>query len=107
MATPLEPIVQSEEVAPASAEPLLEPGDRLSRVEFERRYVLMPHLKKAELIEGIVYMPSPTRARRHSIPHNQLGTWLGFMPRKHLMSPVRTIRPSDSIWTTNRNRIWS
>ena len=77
MATPLEPIVQSEEVAPASTEPLLEPGDRLSRVEFERRYVRMPHLKKAELIEGIVYMPSPTRARRHSIPHNQLGTWLG------------------------------
>jgi Uma2 family endonuclease len=23
-------------------------------------------------------MPSPTRAKRHSFPHNQLGTWLGI-----------------------------
>src|SRR6266404_2993705 len=37
------------------AEPLLEAGDRLSRDEFERRYQRMPHLKKAELDEGIVY----------------------------------------------------
>ncbi len=31
----------------------LEPGDRLTRPEFERRYEAMPHLKKAELIEGV------------------------------------------------------
>ena len=36
------------------SESVLEPGDRLSRDEFERRYERMPHLKKAELIEGIV-----------------------------------------------------
>ncbi|MCI0525278.1 MAG: hypothetical protein L0Y75_08465, partial [Acidobacteria bacterium] len=36
--------------------PPLEPGDRLTRDEFERRYAAMPDLKKAELIEGIVYM---------------------------------------------------
>ena len=59
------------------AEPLLEQGDRLSRDEFERRYDQMPHLKKAELIEGTVYMPSPIRARRHSIPHGCLARWLG------------------------------
>lgn len=40
------------------AGPLLEAGDRLSREEFERRYARMPELKKAELIEGIVYLPS-------------------------------------------------
>ena len=34
-------------------------GDFLSRAEFERRYDAMPHLKKAELIEGMVYIPSP------------------------------------------------
>ena len=34
----------------------LENGDRLSRAEFERRYGAMPHLKKAELIEGVVYV---------------------------------------------------
>jgi hypothetical protein len=34
--------------------PPLDPGARLSRAEFERRYAAMPHLKKAELIEGVV-----------------------------------------------------
>ena len=62
---------------PASSEPLLEPGDRLSRAEFERCYALMPQVKKAELIEGTVYMPSPVRARTHAEPQGQLGTWLG------------------------------
>jgi Uma2 family endonuclease len=37
----------------------------------------MPHLKKAELIEGVVYMPSPVRLRRHGQPHLRLLTWLG------------------------------
>ena len=36
--------------------PLLHTGDRLHRVEFERRYEAMLHLKKAELINGIVYV---------------------------------------------------
>ncbi len=36
--------------------PPLESGDRLTRYEFERRYTKMPHLKKAELIEGVVYL---------------------------------------------------
>jgi Uma2 family endonuclease len=57
--------------------PPLEPGDRLTRDEFERRYAAMRHLKKAELIEGIVYMPSPVRVYRHGKPHADLITWLG------------------------------
>jgi Uma2 family endonuclease len=61
-----------------SAEPLLEAGDHLSRAEFERRYERMPGVKKVELIEGIVYMPSPVRARAHGLPHGRLTTWLGF-----------------------------
>ncbi len=32
--------------------PQFQPGDVLSRIEFERRYAAMPHLKKAELIDG-------------------------------------------------------
>ena len=32
---------------PESDIPPLEPGDRLTRAEFERRYVAMPWLKKA------------------------------------------------------------
>ena len=53
----------------------LETGDRLTRVEFERRYQAMPALKNAELIEGVVYMPSPVSAR-HSGPHSDLIGWL-------------------------------
>jgi len=56
----------------------LEQGYRLSRDEFERRYERMPHVNKAELIEGTVYMPSPVRAERHAQPQNSLGTWLGI-----------------------------
>ena len=49
--------------------PPLENGDRLTRDEFERRYEAMPHLKKAELIEGVVYVPSPVRYHRHTVAH--------------------------------------
>jgi hypothetical protein len=57
--------------------PPLEPGDRLTRAEFERRYEAMPGLRKAELIEGVVHVPSPVRLRRHSQPHGSFSTWLG------------------------------
>ncbi|WKT80319.1 Uma2 family endonuclease [Thermosynechococcus sp. PP45] len=57
--------------------PPLESGDRLTRDEFERRYAAMPQLKKAELIEGIVYVASPLRYRSHGQPHLFLITWLG------------------------------
>ena len=56
--------------------PPLENGDRLSRFEFERRYLAMPHLKKAELVEGVVYMASPLRIRSHGEPHGDLIGWL-------------------------------
>src|ERR1700726_2127100 len=57
--------------------PPLENGDHLSRAEFERRYEAMPEVKKAELIEGVVYMPSPVRHTQHGIQHIALSTWLG------------------------------
>ncbi len=56
----------------------LENGDKLTRKEFERRYNAMPNLKKAELIEGIVYMASPLRITNHGEPHASIMTWLGF-----------------------------
>jgi Uma2 family endonuclease len=56
--------------------PPLENGDRLNRYEFERRYNAMPHLKKAELIEGIVYMPAALRFRSHGQPHGWIMAWL-------------------------------
>jgi Uma2 family endonuclease len=57
--------------------PPLESGDRLTRDEFERRYTAMPALKKAELIEGVVYVASPLRANAHGKPHGVVMTWLG------------------------------
>ncbi len=54
----------------------LENGDRLTRAEFERRYESRPDLKKAELIEGVVCMPSPTRSGSHARPHAPLVGWL-------------------------------
>jgi Uma2 family endonuclease len=56
--------------------PILENGDRLTRAEFERRYDAMPYLKKAELVEGVVYVPSPVRHRQHGSPPAHLIGWL-------------------------------
>jgi len=77
VSTPRAVPVQPAEASANDAIPPLENGDRLTRAEFERRYDAMPALKKAELIEGEVYMPSPVRYGRHSHPHTRLVTWLG------------------------------
>lgn len=58
--------------------PPLNTGDRLSRAEFERRYHAHSEIKKAELVEGIVYMPSPARFAQHSQPHAHMVAWLGL-----------------------------
>lgn len=65
----------------AAAPPLdgfvpLENGDRLTRCEFERRYTARPDIRKAELIEGVVHVPSPVRARGHAGPVGVMTTWL-------------------------------
>jgi Uma2 family endonuclease len=62
----------------SSTLPPLENGDKLTRIEFERRYHAMPEVKKADLIEGIVYIASAVRYRSHSEPHADIITWLGF-----------------------------
>jgi Uma2 family endonuclease len=65
---------------PAVAKPAIPPlrnGDHLSRDEFERRYEAMAGVNKAELIEGVVHMPSPVSAEDHGEPHFDLITWLG------------------------------
>ena len=41
--------------------PPLVAGDRLDRAEFMRRWEMNPKITRAELIGGIVYMPSPLR----------------------------------------------
>ena len=65
--------VEKKKVPP----PPLKHGEKLTRDEFERRYEAMPHLKKAELIGGIVYMGSPVRADIHGKPHGYIMAWIG------------------------------
>ena len=70
------PVLDARGPAPPTPAPGLENGDRLTRAEFERRYEARPDLKKAELIEGVVHMPSPTRFGSHARPHAALIGWL-------------------------------
>ena len=67
----------SQRARPANGPPMLENGDRLPRGEFERRYEALANVKKAELIEGIVHLPSPVRAQNHAQPNNAVAAWLG------------------------------
>ena len=66
---------------PATRRPVppLQNGDHLTRDEFERRWDAMPHVTKAELIEGVVYMPAAAALSHgfHGSPHLILGTTLG------------------------------
>ena len=69
----------AEQTAPRrSAIPPLENGDMLTRAEFERRYEAMPWLKKADLIEGVVYMGSPVHSEVQAQPHGLIVTLLGL-----------------------------
>ncbi len=59
-------------------EPMLfEPGDRLTREEFLSRWERMPHVKLAELINGVVYLPSPV-SLGHGEKVHLLDVWAGI-----------------------------
>lgn len=61
---------------PALRIPPLHQGDQLTREEFERRWELHPEIKKAELINGMVFLEM-TVSRWHGKPHSSLNAWLG------------------------------
>lgn len=69
-----EPRLAPAKAAPARL-PLLANGDLLHTTEFLRRYDRMPDVKKAELIEGVVYMGSPVSVS-HSQPDGLVILWL-------------------------------
>jgi Uma2 family endonuclease len=62
---------------PPRTVPPLESGDRLTREEFHRRYCEWPDIRKAELINGVVYVASPVRYELHDEPHTIVVMWLG------------------------------
>ncbi len=57
--------------------PPLVAGDFLSREEFLRRWESMPGVKRAELVRGVVYMPSPL-SMEHGDMEAAVGFWLGM-----------------------------
>ncbi len=65
------------------ATPRLETGDRLTAVEFERRYLAHPEIKKAELIEGVVFVASPVRFEEHGEPQADILGWLSIYRALH------------------------
>ena len=60
----------------ANKVPPLRAGMKLTRDEFLRRWEMHPEIKKAELIGGVVYMPSPV-SPEHGDSESDLGLWLG------------------------------
>jgi Uma2 family endonuclease len=65
-----------------STVPPLQNGDRLNRIEFERRYHTYPDKTKFELIEGVAFMASPVTQAFHSSPHADVNGWLYLYRRK-------------------------
>jgi len=77
--------------------PPLESGDHLTREEFHRRYCERPDIRKAELVEGIVYVASPVSVN-HARPDNVINGWLlvykARMPGVEALADV-TVYPDD------------
>jgi Uma2 family endonuclease len=69
---------KAETIGRSPSRPLpLENGEFMHSREFLRRYEGMPQVKKAELIEGVVYMGSPVSAE-HAIPDGIIHGWLAL-----------------------------
>jgi hypothetical protein len=69
---------------------LLAPGDRMDLEEFLQRWEQEPGLKFAELIDGVVYMPSPT-----SVPHSDFdGLAQSVFGHYRLRSGICKTRPN-------------
>lgn len=92
----------------------LKNGDRLTRTEFERRYIVCPEIHKAELIDGVVYIAPPAGVRHYGIPQAQIVGWLSSYQAKTLQVNVAnhlTLRldldnepqPDVAVWLDNGN----
>ena len=65
---------RTPEIVPLTPPPL-QSGDHLTVAEFERRYNAMTQVKKAELVEGVVFMASPV-STYHADAHAAMVAWL-------------------------------
>lgn len=87
---------------PAHAAIRLESGDRLTRDEFHRRYSARPDIKKAELVDGVVYVPSPLRSREHGRPHALVMLWLGTYC---LRDPKLIVDDNSTVFLEHRSEV--
>ncbi len=100
-----------------TAPPPLENADMLTLTEFLRRYENMSGVKKAELIEGVVHMPSPVRIN-HARPDGIMQLWLGTYAAEHdlevfpnatlLLDTENSFQPDAILCTPPRKggRVW-
>ena len=77
---------------PRTLPPLVE-GERLDRATFHDRYEAMPPRTRAELIGGVVHMPSPA-GRRHGEVCISAAYWLG-----HYKARTPGVRAADNAST--------
>ena len=77
-----------------------ENGDVLSREEFHRLYSECDELEHVELIEGVVYLPSPTRDKGHAEEQRLVIQWLDAYCAAH---PGVTWLPPGSVLLDDRN----
>lgn len=79
--------------------PQLQNGDQLHSREFLRRYDRMPLVKKAELIEGVVFMGSPVsvrHARPDAIVIGWLAAYAAHTPGTEALANVTVILDSEN-----------
>ena len=76
MTTLVAPSKPARREIPPRRIPPLENGAHLTAAEFLRRFQAMPEVKKAELINGVVYMASPVRFDQHGKPDGLIQGWL-------------------------------
>jgi Uma2 family endonuclease len=74
--------------------PPLESGDVMTRRQFHELYSLHPEIKKAELIQGVVYVASPQRAQDHGDHEGDISFWLGLYRWQHLELPLNVAHNS-------------
>ncbi|WP_406698217.1 Uma2 family endonuclease [Singulisphaera sp. Ch08] len=82
-----------------SPRPLLVEGERLDQSTFHARYEAMPPGTRAELIGGVVFMPSPV-GRAHGHAHANAIIWLGYYaentPGVEILDNATTVLNSKS-----------
>jgi Uma2 family endonuclease len=95
--------------------PALESGDHLTREEFHRIYCARPDIKKAELVEGVVYV-TPSVSPRHAEPHAAVMTWLGGYWARHpelrladnatvILDDKNEVQPDALLWRDDPGRM--